>query len=72
MAGPLTLVHRRARTTVLVALGLLGESYPRELARLLEISLSGVQRALRSLNRSEEDQATEPALRDPANSAGRQ
>lgn len=38
-----------ARTSVLLALRLLEESYARELARLLEIPLSGVQRALRSL-----------------------
>ena len=41
----------RARTRVLLALGLLLESYARELARLLELSLSGVQKALRSLER---------------------
>ena len=41
----------RARTKVLVALRLLGESYPRELARLLELPVSGVQQALRSLER---------------------
>lgn len=39
----------RTRTRVLLALHLLGESYPRELARLLEAPLSGVQRALLSL-----------------------
>ena len=39
------------RTRVLVALALLGESYPRELSRLLEAPLSGVQQALRSLER---------------------
>ena len=37
------------RTRVLVALSLLGDSYPRELARLLEAPLSTVQKALRSL-----------------------
>jgi len=37
------------RTRVLLALRLLGDSYPRELARLLERPLSGVQKALRSL-----------------------
>ena len=41
----------RARTQVLLALQLLSESYARELARLLETSLSGVQKALRSLER---------------------
>ncbi|UCE03140.1 MAG: winged helix-turn-helix transcriptional regulator [Candidatus Latescibacterota bacterium] len=39
----------RARTLVLLALRLLVESYPRELERLLGIPLSGVQRALGSL-----------------------
>ena len=39
----------QTRTRVLVALGLLGESHLRELARLLETSLSGVQQAIRSL-----------------------
>jgi DNA-binding transcriptional ArsR family regulator len=38
-----------ARTSVLLALKLLDESYARELARLLDLPLSGVQRALRSL-----------------------
>jgi DNA-binding FadR family transcriptional regulator len=37
------------RTRVLVALRLLDESYPRELARLLGVSLSSVQQAVRSL-----------------------
>ena len=40
-----------ARTRVLVALHLLEESYPRELARVLGASLSGVQRALLGLER---------------------
>ena len=40
-----------ARTRVLVALELLDESYPRELARVLGTPLSGVQAALRSLER---------------------
>jgi DNA-binding transcriptional ArsR family regulator len=39
----------RSRTRVLVALARLGESYPRELARLLGLSLFSVQRALRTL-----------------------
>ena len=39
----------RSRTAVLLALRLLSESYARELSRVLEIPLSGVQRALRSL-----------------------
>jgi len=37
------------RTRVLLTLSLLGESYPRELARLLDTPLSGVQKALQSL-----------------------
>ncbi len=40
-----------ARTRVLLALQLLTDSYARELARFLEISLSSVQKALRSLER---------------------
>lgn len=39
----------RTRTLVLMALGSLGESFPRELARVLEVPLNGVQQALRSL-----------------------
>lgn len=39
----------RARTRVLLALRSTTESYPRELARLVGISLSAVQRALVSL-----------------------
>jgi DNA-binding transcriptional ArsR family regulator len=41
----------QARTRVLLALRLLDESYPRELARVLELPLSGVQMALRGLER---------------------
>ena len=37
------------RTRVLLSLSLLGESYARELARVLRAPLSGVQKALRSL-----------------------
>jgi DNA-binding transcriptional ArsR family regulator len=37
------------RTRILLALQMLGESYPRELARLLEIPLSVVQKAIRTL-----------------------
>jgi predicted transcriptional regulator len=40
-----------ARTRVLVALRLLEESYARELSRVLGSSLSGVQTALRGLER---------------------
>ena len=36
---------------MLLALGLLDESYARELARILDTSLNGVQSALRSLER---------------------
>jgi hypothetical protein len=39
----------QARTRVLLALRLLDESYPRELARLLDVPLNGVQMALRGL-----------------------
>jgi|SRR6266850_1849187 len=39
----------QARTLVLLALSLLGESFPRELSRLLEMSLNGIQQALRGL-----------------------
>lgn len=39
----------RTRTLVLLALSLLDESFARELARLLELSLNGVQQALRGL-----------------------
>lgn len=39
------------RTRVLVALELLGDSYPRELGRLLQTSLSSVQKSLISLER---------------------
>jgi DNA-binding transcriptional ArsR family regulator len=41
----------QARTRVLLALRLLDESYPRELARLLDVPLNGVQMALRGLER---------------------
>ena len=41
----------RPRTRVLLALRLLEESYPRELARLLELPLTGVRQALRGLER---------------------
>ncbi|HEU5182299.1 MAG TPA: winged helix-turn-helix domain-containing protein [Candidatus Polarisedimenticolia bacterium] len=39
----------RVRSQVLVALSLLEESFPRELARLLDVPLNGVQQALRGL-----------------------
>lgn len=41
----------KTRTRVLLALGLLAQSYPRELARILETTLNGVQTALRGLER---------------------
>ena len=40
-----------SRTRVLLALRILGESYARELSRLLELSLSSAQKALQSLER---------------------
>ena len=39
----------RTRTRVLVALGLLESSYPRELARLLDAPVSGVRKAIDGL-----------------------
>ena len=41
----------QARTRVLLGLRLLDESYPRELARVLQLPLSGVQMAIRGLER---------------------
>ena len=41
----------QTRTRVLVALRLLGTSYPRELARLLDASSFGVRQAVHSLDR---------------------
>ena len=41
----------QTRTRLLLALSLLDESYPREMARLLGVSLSAVQKALASLER---------------------
>jgi DNA-binding FadR family transcriptional regulator len=40
-----------SRTRVLISLELLGESYPRELARLLGCSLSQIQNAVTALER---------------------
>lgn len=40
-----------ARTKVLLALGLITESYARELARVLKLNLSSIQKALVSLER---------------------
>ncbi|HTM00923.1 MAG TPA: winged helix-turn-helix domain-containing protein [Candidatus Omnitrophota bacterium] len=39
----------RARTGSLLALQAMGESYPRQLARILGLRLAGVQKAIRSL-----------------------
>ncbi len=39
----------QTRTLVLLAISVLEESFPRELARLLEVPLNGVQQALRGL-----------------------
>src|SRR5438094_7800657 len=39
----------KTRTRVLLALSLLSESYPRELARILDAPLNGVQQALKGL-----------------------
>jgi hypothetical protein len=39
----------QTRTRVLIALRLLGDTYPRELSRMLGLPLSGVQRAPRGL-----------------------
>lgn len=41
----------KTRTLLLVALRLLSESHAREMARLVDLSLYGVQQALRSLER---------------------
>jgi len=41
----------KGRTRVLLALRLLSESYPRELARVLEMPFSSVQKAVRSLEK---------------------
>lgn len=40
-----------SRTRALVALNLLEESYPRELARVLELAIFGVQKALSGLEK---------------------
>ena len=39
----------KTRSRVLIVLQLLGESFPRELARILEVPLNGVLQALKSL-----------------------
>src|SRR5512138_1206317 len=41
----------QARTRVLLALQALGESYPRELSRVLSLGLASVQRALQAFER---------------------
>lgn len=43
----------RTRTRTLLALALMSESYPRELARVLETPLFAVQKALASLERDQ-------------------
>jgi DNA-binding transcriptional ArsR family regulator len=48
---PLKIFGNPTRTSVLIALAWLEESYPRELARLLGSSLSSVQLAVRGLER---------------------
>ena len=49
LVGPSSPFGGKTRTRVLVALRLLDESFPRELARVLEVPLNGVLQALRSL-----------------------
>lgn len=39
----------KTRTLVLVALSVLEESFPREMARVLEVPLNGIQQAIRGL-----------------------
>lgn len=39
----------KSRTLVLVALSVLEESFPRELARVLEAPLNGIQQAIKGL-----------------------
>ena len=39
----------KTRTLVLVALSVLEESFPRELARVLEVPLNGIQQAIKGL-----------------------
>jgi DNA-binding IclR family transcriptional regulator len=41
----------RTRTRALVALRLLGSSYPRELSRILDAPVSGIRKALQGLER---------------------
>lgn len=41
----------QARTRALLALSLMAETYPREMARVLDLSLFSVQKALASLER---------------------
>jgi hypothetical protein len=43
----------RARTRTLLAVALMTESYPRELARIIEMPLFSVQKALASLERDQ-------------------
>jgi len=39
----------KTRSLVLIALSVLEESFPRELARVLEVSLNGIQQAIKGL-----------------------
>lgn len=43
---PSTLFGNRTRTQILLMLALVGESYPRELARMVDAPLSSVQKAI--------------------------
>lgn len=49
LGRPLKIFGNPTRTRILITLALVEESYPRELARLLKSSLSGVQLAIRGL-----------------------
>ena len=51
LVGPSSPFGGQTRTRVLIALSLLAQSYARELARLLEVSVNAVQVALRGLER---------------------
>jgi DNA-binding transcriptional ArsR family regulator len=51
--GAMSPFGSRARTKALLALALMVESYPRELARIVEMPLFSVQKALASLERDQ-------------------
>src|SRR5262245_4059266 len=51
VGGPSQPFGSRSRTGVLLALRAMGESYARELSRLLGLRLYGIQRAIQSLER---------------------